>query len=216
MAEAPQQNRFDRDALVISAIAFAFGGLFSWALIDPPMVKIASEAAAASVEQTDLSAWVQAVGSVLAIFVAIVVPVRLQQQAKMEKAAEAKAKARSMAVDLLDEITDLAGSMQTLQADGYRTLGDAYGYDAAQRRVAIPVALKQSAKQLHALGPAGTTLQLAMLEISFLRGKLMECGLKREGTRNNLAVSEAKHSLDDAVQLLHKASRQLGELFDDV
>ncbi|SOO08796.1 hypothetical protein [Xanthomonas citri] len=216
MTKAPQQKKFDRDALVISAIAFAFGSLFSWALIDPPMVKLASEAATAPVEKSDIPAWVQAVGSVLAIFVAIIVPVRLQQQTKMEKAAEAKAKARSLAVDLLDEMTDLAGSMQTLQADGYRTLGDAYGYDAALRRVAIPPALKQSAKQLHELGPAGTTLQLALLEISFLRGKLMECGLKREGTRNNLAVSEAKRSLDDAVQLLHKASQQLGDLFDDV
>ncbi|MDQ1134890.1 hypothetical protein QE386_003485 [Pseudoxanthomonas winnipegensis] len=160
-------------------------------------------------------AWVQAVGSVVAIFVAVLLPLQLQRKARLQKETEARAKARSLAVDLVDEITDLAASMQALQADGYRTLGDAYGYDSALKQTSIPIRLKQSVKQLHELGPAGTSLQLALLELSFLRGKLMECGTKHDGTRNGLAVSEAKHSLDAAVELLHKASEHLGELFDD-
>lgn len=108
MAPAPQQNRFDRDALVISAIAFAFGGLFCWALIDPPMAKIASEAASASVEKPDLPAWVQAVGSVIAILVAVTVPLRvIREEARIRQAEQLQrdlGRRRSLAVAYTEEL----------------------------------------------------------------------------------------------------------------
>ncbi|UYB52170.1 hypothetical protein OCJ37_19760 [Xanthomonas sp. AM6] len=161
------------------------------------------------------AAWWQAIGSVVAILVAVLVPLRLQRQANLAKVADAKAKARSLAVDVLDDMTALTASIQALHEDGYKTLGDVYGYASAVFRIALPARLKDAVKQLHELGPAGSTLQLALLELSFLRGKLMECGSRSDGTRNGQAVTAAKRSLDAVLELMRKASEELGQLFDE-
>ncbi|MFA8515760.1 hypothetical protein [Xanthomonas campestris] len=84
----------NRDLFIIAVMAFAFGGLFAWALIDPPS---AQRLATSSKQPSEWPAWVQAIGSVLAIAVAIAVPYWQKSKEKAQRIADDSARARVVA-----------------------------------------------------------------------------------------------------------------------
>ena len=202
-----KESSIGRFTLVSGAISFLLGVGLVWVLAGPAC-KFSAD--------VDWPAWVQAVGSVVAIFVAVIVPLRMQRQAKIEKDAEAKLKARSLAAELVNDLSDLTAAVHVLQEDAVRTLGDVLASDIAFQRTKIPDVLKHRAAQLHELGSAGATLQLVVLELTFLRSHLLECRTKAS-SRDKFAIAagEAKRSLDAVAELLEKAAKQLGDLFDN-
>ncbi len=79
-----KQGRTDRDWAVVALMTFCAGAVVAWALTSPPPAwpKL-------TVEQW--AAWVQAIGSVVALGIAIVVPLNLharEQRAQRQRAAE--------------------------------------------------------------------------------------------------------------------------------
>ncbi|WP_146010641.1 hypothetical protein [Xanthomonas arboricola] len=85
----------NRDLFIIAVIAFGFGGLFTWALIDPPTVQ--RLAATTNHQPSEWPAWVQAIGSVFAIAVAIAVPYWQKQKENAQRIADDFARARIVA-----------------------------------------------------------------------------------------------------------------------
>lgn len=106
-----KQGRTDRDWAVVATLMFGAGALIAWALLSkhPPQPRPPAE--------IDWPAWVQAVGSIVAIFVAVLVPWRQRnQQLSDASTRDKKADAReqslitSMHIALYQPMENFRGS----------------------------------------------------------------------------------------------------------
>ncbi|UXA66037.1 hypothetical protein [Xanthomonas prunicola] len=90
MARAPESKRIDRDALIVSVIAFGFGALFAWALIDPPVALTAAPkvVGSATPQPSEWPAWVQAIMSVITLAGAVFIPRWIDAQKRLDGAEQ--------------------------------------------------------------------------------------------------------------------------------
>lgn len=158
MADDPKKYSFDRDALIISAFAFAFGALFAWALIDPPLIQKAAKAAANS-KPSEWPAWVQAVGSIAAILVAIAVPYTQRRTELQETRRADILRARSLGAALLRDIKRFRDQLERARDSGNRAqMFDTLNVSPEM----IPTPLWMHVDRLHELGDPGSDLIAAI------------------------------------------------------
>ncbi|NIJ87346.1 hypothetical protein FHR49_000094 [Xanthomonas campestris] len=95
------EREVSRDVVVAAIMSFGLGGLFCYAATSSPLQFFAK------FTPTDWAAWVQAVGSVAAICVAILVPVALHLSAQMRSERAELLERQSVKYALLDQVTEL-------------------------------------------------------------------------------------------------------------
>lgn len=106
----------------------------------------------------EAAAWTQAVGSVVAILVAIAVPYLIRRADRAREAMVNVVRAKGFALELLPGIERLHSTL--LIARGELRRDDAYLYmDEIAEKLVIPSALENSARYLHELGPVANRVQ---------------------------------------------------------
>jgi hypothetical protein len=144
----------------------------------------------AAIDSSNLAAWVQAVGSVIAIFVAIAVPAvlhilqRKQQRLDRERDRqlrlhEDKMRARSLALGIYQPVTDIGVSLEMLlnQYGGELTQAPEEDLDLALR---TPGPLDAIATQSHDLGSAASAIQVMLHKLDSARTKFTNIKLMRQ------------------------------------
>lgn len=150
-----KQPRTDRDWAVVATMAFAAGALVAWALMS-------GQPAGQVSQQTDWPAWVQAVGSVIAIFVAVIVPVAMWRTDRVHRLRQEKAKARSYALHLMPVADKLYNKLRSahllyLNSESPDELADII------RLTQEATALEAWGYNIHELGSPGEHVQRALL-----------------------------------------------------
>lgn len=148
-----KQGRTDRDWAVVAVMSCVAGGIVVWALM--------SESSRLSATfMKDLPAWVQAIGSIAAICVAVAVPAWQRAQQRNDQNLAAELQARSMALALFDATVafrDLADFNLRLLASQGAMYDDGY-----QASLPIPDDLLESKRDLHLMGEPGGRLLRAL------------------------------------------------------
>ncbi|GEM_PF-5532693 len=83
------RQKWDRDVLVLLAMAFGYGALFSWAIFHrdgslPPL------------KEVDPAAWIQAIGALIGILVAIAIPTAIHISEGRRQRAKERNKAKAV------------------------------------------------------------------------------------------------------------------------
>lgn len=140
-----KQGRTDRDWAVVALMCFAAGAFFVWALMS-------GESRTATAVPKDLPAWVQAIGSIAAILVAVSVPYWQRKQEIHDKRAQESLVARSYGLVLLRELEKMG---ERIERDIAEFENDANAVMIGTNKDTIPQALWERGESLHLLGPAG-------------------------------------------------------------
>jgi len=156
-----KQGRTDRDWTVVSCLAFIAGIVVAWALCTPSNKP-------ASPSKIDWPAWVQAVGSVGAILVAVYIPTRISDREHRSVRQEKLYQARGLAFVLRPLVQSAAVGIYTAQ-ERWKRCPDEYDDDAVAEHLIVPQALMDRLLDLHILGDAGIAVQSAIVAINSLR-----------------------------------------------
>ncbi|WP_282259608.1 hypothetical protein [Stenotrophomonas sp. PS02301] len=165
-----KQGRNDRDSTVVAIMAFAAGAFLVWALLSghPP----------SKIKPTgDLPAWVQAIGSILAIVVAIVVPWRLAVQARAdlrerdlrdrtERMEDRAARAQSYAFVMLPQVDQIRGQILAAQR---RWMRNPFGEEDIIELLTIPDGITEMLLQMHEVSRAGNEIRSVIVAVNDLR-----------------------------------------------
>lgn len=147
-----------RDLIAVTSMGFMFGALLSWALVY-------RWGSAPAVKPVDMAAWTQAVGSVIAIAVAVWIPYTSERRRLRHEQQLENAKARSLAVNMIPETWDVHSRLESLRfqvnmwinnegVEGYAKWKPNY-YSNERPPSALPQArLRQDAADIAALGPS--------------------------------------------------------------
>lgn len=160
-----KQGRTDRDWAVVALMTFVAGAVIAWALTSNQQAwpKL-------TVEQS--AAWVQAIGSIVAILLAVAVPAVQHAIAAKIRQREARDKSRSLGLLLLPHIRALTEKNNQLWSMEHPD-DDVYDVDdrtcqAGEYAVAaltIPAEILKHVAVLHDLGEAAAGLQRAIFNI---------------------------------------------------
>lgn len=139
-----KKGRTDRDWAVVAVMAFGAGAFFVWALMSGGLRPVHAP--------KDLPAWVQAIGSIAAILVAVGVPAWQRRQELRDKRAQEALVARSFGLILLRELETMQRRIERdIDEVEKRPLDD----DIMTNKDTIPQELWDKGESLHLLGPAG-------------------------------------------------------------
>jgi hypothetical protein len=154
-----ERTTLSRDSLIVSAMCFGFGALLAWALMSGHPGH-----ATASIEWP---AWVQAVGSVLAIFAAIGIAMWQRQMERADRKVANASAARSLGVVVLREVRELRNRLlkapNKVRAPFHESQGNAVS------TIHIPQALWDVAPALHTLGPPSNAVTSALFHLQEAR-----------------------------------------------
>ncbi|WP_226426559.1 cbb3-type cytochrome c oxidase subunit I [Xanthomonas sp. MWU16-30325] len=168
-----ERDSIDRDAIIISTIAFGFGALFAWALIDPPMAHQIPKNVAGTT--SDLPAWVQAIGSVLAILVAIAVPLWVQHRERRLALEDKRLRVVSFSISMLPAAESFMAALRsalTIATD--EDAPDGPDLDHAADTAKVPDALQSKVAELHEVGEPALPLMRAIVMSSQARSELRQ------------------------------------------
>lgn len=113
-------------------------------------------------------AWVQAIGSVVAIFTAVLVPNRIAAKERKAQAMQRKFRAKSYAFVLLPLIESLRGSVKTARARWVRT-PEKYDDDDVAEYLGIPAGVADRMLDLHEIGESGLAIQNVVIATTRLK-----------------------------------------------
>ncbi len=145
------KRRMGRDALVVSAMCFGTGVLLTWAFISDPNAMTAAD--------IEWPAWVQAVGSLIGIAVAIAVPTNIAQRERSRIDRDALLRSRSYALMLVTRADEL---LSAIRAARYTGDGEEDGTYAKARGLLLERSRGDWVLLLHELGTAAEPLQSAL------------------------------------------------------
>lgn len=171
------------------------------------------------------AAWVQAVGSVLALGVAVGVPLHLYSRAKKADARKEVLRARGFALFILPEAEEM---LRVFRRAGYvarGTDGDEPDSKEAADVLVIPEAIKERVTQLHDLGDPAAKLQRAIAKGLEAKQRLEyehfyvsqggEYYDPMDQTVEDLpAPEDAAQVLSDAVKFAEEAINEMRAMFD--
>lgn len=127
-----------------------------------------SGAKALCLSASDWAAWVQAIGSIVAIAIAIAIPLMLNRIERRALRQEKILRAKSFGLALLPGLEQLISNIKTANWR-YREMEDEDDYKFVLRYLEIPDVLASHTTNLHELGDAGNLLQDALAQIPPLR-----------------------------------------------
>lgn len=113
-------------------------------------------------------AWVQAVGSVIAIFIAVLVPNRIAAKERKAREMQWTFRAKSYAFVLLPLIESLMGQIGTARARWMQT-PDEYDDDDVVEFLGIPAGVTDRMLDLHEIGQSGLAIQDVLIATDRLK-----------------------------------------------
>lgn len=141
-----------RDTYVVAAMAFGFGGLFAWALT--------TGKSTLAPHPIDWPSWVQAVGSVIAILVAVAVPAAQHAAGERRMHREARSKAMSLSLYLMPYLEEVGQRLNGVwgyehpETLYYPPGGQPLAGPRTRAALELPAALIDRIDSLHELGIA--------------------------------------------------------------
>ncbi len=168
------------------------------------------------------AAWLQAIGSVLAIFVAIVLAEWGRRRDQRTRAMESARRGRSVALVVLPEVVRWK--------DGLKKLSDAISEHGLQHALAddqnlwgslpfgVPIDVSEKIDGLPDLGAGGTSLQNAIYLSHSLRSREQEImsklrGADKDAVHSNALIERYTSDICRLDELVSKALDQLESLF---
>ncbi|MBH1591947.1 hypothetical protein I5U77_05765 [Stenotrophomonas maltophilia] len=147
---------------MVAVMACVAGAVVTWAVLSkhPPQPRPPID--------VDWPAWVQAVGSLLAISAAVWVPNRIASKEHSRLEGIRRYKARGLAFVLKPLVTEMISGASTAAYRwnrGYTEFDD----DAMTDGLVVPTALNDLLLDMHVLGEAGKSIQEAIVAIQKLR-----------------------------------------------
>lgn len=214
-----KQGRTDRDWAVVAGMTFLAGVVCTWALM--------SDHTSAKTSPTllnDLPAWVQAIGSVVGIGVAIAIPLALSRRDERRRTLQDAAKARTYALHVLPKVELLHTRLRYIVRLMNDRDAEQWDIDEAQDMLRKAIALELWGFQLHELGDAGSILQRCIASASEALSLLDEWdfyqrwnGSIDEATGEEIEFEEPAHATPQLLRaeaLSEKVIKALRTLFD--
>jgi len=168
--------------------------------------------------------WVQAIGSLVALLVAILVPLSLQLSQRKELALREQARARTAALQLLPRLSNLAQRARAVsewngaRVDGipryvHASLGGGVGGVSIEQIFRIDVGWDQLMPYIDALGALGIRVQIAVKMVRDLATRY-ESGLADGGLDTDpVAVQRERSRVRECELARDRAIRDLEALF---
>lgn len=186
-----KQGRTDRDWVVVTVMAFAAGGFFVWALMSghPSKHHVASG--------PDWPAWIQAIGSLIGIGIAIAVPSWQRHQEVADQASDNAIRAKILAGAFWPAIRTYRASLQATLDFLPRT------FDARktlpEEGIPRPVEFDQFRLDPHLLGDLGTRVN----DLIGSHGSSRNASLAIKNSENLSAqfVSKVQKDFPERIQL---------------
>lgn len=191
-----ERTKLSRDSLVVSAMCFGFGALLAWALT--------SQHPATSKTSVEWPAWVQAVGSVLAIFAAIGIAMWQRQAERADRRLDNASAAKSLAVVVLREVRELRNRLLKAPNKVRVPFHESQGKPVAT--IHIPQQLWDVAPALHTLGPPSDAVTSALFHLQEAR-ELAPGGILwgDQSVQYILHMNDAVEACDLAIEQLREA-----------
>lgn len=173
---------------------------------------------------SEQAAWVQAVFSVIAIVVAILVPYLMERNRRQREDILVVQRARGYALRLLGDARQLRRSI----AEARRASSEEFAQenlDEINGALLVPPNLTELAVVLHEVGRAGTNLQDAMMLVEQAKREIDEedVRLRYAGTEHDddgqlarMAPVNFHATLDRALKSVDQSLQELQNLFPDV
>lgn len=168
-------------------------------------------------------AWIQAVGSLVAVGVAAYIPIRLASEERKRTARERRYRARSLAFVIRPLLRSSANGVALMRAR-WRESPIRMEEDSAMDPLKIPQGLAELLLDLHVLGAAGTYIQKAIVSIQELEagihtqvGHLRYGGVwvhHETGEEFPIPDTDVEALMDDAMEAINSAIRLLDGLLD--
>lgn len=158
-----KNGRTDRDWTVVAVMAFIAGAILTWALLSrhPPQPRPPSD--------IDWPAWVQAVGSLIGIAVAIAVPMTVSQRERNRVERIELRRSRTYALLLITRIDELGYAIRAAQY----AASEEDGYERAHEYL-VDRTRGDWVLQIHELGEAAESLQAALFAAADIARALNE------------------------------------------
>lgn len=150
-----------RDLIAASLIAFIAAFTAAWGLF-------AGTSVMEMAGRTDWPAWVQAVGSVGAILVAVYVPTRISNREHQTARQKQLYQARGLAFVLLPIVLSAGAGIYSAR-ERWKHCPLKYDDDEVTEYLVVPSALMDRLLDLHILSEAGVAIQAAIVAINSLR-----------------------------------------------
>ncbi|WP_155761072.1 hypothetical protein [Stenotrophomonas maltophilia] len=160
-----KNGRTDRDWAVVAFMAFIAGALLVWAMLSkhPPQPRPPSD--------VDWPAWVQAIGSLIGIAVAIAVPMSVARRERNRVERIELRRSRTYALLLVTRIDELGHAIRAAQYAGEREHEG--GYERAHQYL-VDRTRGDWVLQTHELGEAAGPLQAALYAAADIANALNE------------------------------------------
>ncbi|MRG98847.1 hypothetical protein GIY21_00910 [Xanthomonas sontii] len=149
-----KEQPFGRDTVVLLVMAFGFGALFAWGLSTPS----GGKAHAVASKPLDWPAWVQAVGSVLAICAAVLIARWQRVSERLDARTKEAREALSLAAVLLEDVKRFRDNLE----EAVSTVENRPNTGVFVSLSHMPKHLWERAADLHKLGDAGSQLLRAI------------------------------------------------------
>lgn len=173
----------------------------------------------------DAPAWVQAVGSVVAIFVAIIVPVMIHSRERAVDKEKDTLRARGFALTVLPLAENFLRQLRSAKNTLNEESDDMPEFNDAARAAGVPIALQKMVQELHILGEPAAKMQNAIAYTSIARQHLeyMDFYYSHGGRydhQDGYAPEELPEpdnpevALDAAISRLTSAIQAMNEMFD--
>jgi len=208
-----KQGRTDRDWAVVALMTFCAGAVVTWALTSPGYAwpKL-------TVEQW--AAWVQAIGSIVAILIAVAVPATQHFLAAKKQQQESLDRARSLGLMLLPAIRDLSERINRVWShedpDGgvedIRENACIAGYWALEA-LEMPAVLTARSHELYLLGQAANGVQRAVFNVQYAGDLVVEIELS-EDSSNGITIYKTEKIIYDKTNFYELISDALRGLTD--
>jgi hypothetical protein len=193
-----ERSKLGKDSLVVSAMCFGFGAFLAWALMsDHP------GPAKASIEWP---AWVQAVGSVLAILAAIGIAMWQRQVERADRKVANASAAKSLGVVVLREVRELRNRLLKAPNKVREPFHETQGKPIPN--ITIPQALWDVAPALHTLGRPSDAVTSALFHLQEAR-ELAQGGLLW-GEHSAQYIRHMTHALDACDLAIEQLRATLG------
>lgn len=156
--------------------------------------------------EKDAPAWVQAIGSVVAIFVAVIVPARQRRQQRADAEIRESREARSCASDLLSDVAKFITFIAIFRSDLEHAIEK--GDDHVRGQLIVPKGLHSSRRTLHVLGDPGDSLMHALYytelinDTAEMRHSVSLADLQRVERLLKIVEDEVDEALEGMEQLL--------------
>ncbi|OJH80128.1 MAG: hypothetical protein BSK19_07610 [Stenotrophomonas maltophilia] len=202
-------QKLDRDVFVLLTMAFGYGALFSWALFYradsiPPL------------KEVDPAAWIQAIGALLGILVAIAIPTAIHFSEGRRQRAKEKNKAKSVFAfaqkDLQQVVAMLGVTKWLVSSRAIKTPEEELA--EWEERSRVPQAVIEAMKEAHEFPALLDDLYAFYFQMNQLNETVRHHLTMLPQDAKRPAVMGVREQIDPTIEIGNRLLAKVNELFD--